>query len=45
MGPYSGLGRARYSLIVTSGAGRISGPYDLGTPEKCPKAKKAKKQS
>lgn len=34
---------ARYSLIVASGASRVSGPYDLGTPKKCPKAKKAKK--
>ena len=35
---------ARYSLIVANGAGRVSGPYDLGRTQGCPKAKKAKKK-
>jgi hypothetical protein len=34
---------ARYSLIVANGAGRVSGPYDLGRTQGCPKPKKAKK--
>ena len=35
---------ARYSVVVTSAAGRVSGPYDLGRTHHCPKAKKAKKK-
>jgi hypothetical protein len=33
---------ARYSLVVVNKTGRIAGPYELGKPKGCPKAKKAK---
>jgi hypothetical protein len=35
---------ARYWLIVANGAGRVSGPYDLGRTQGCPKPKKKHKK-
>jgi hypothetical protein len=33
---------ARYSLVVANKTGKLAGPYELGRPKGCPKAKKAK---
>lgn len=34
---------ARYTLVVVNKTGKVAGPYELGKPKHCPKAKKAKK--
>jgi hypothetical protein len=34
--------QARYSLVVVNQTGKVAGPYELGKPKGCPKARKAK---